>query len=202
VPAVPKTSEDDIVRAARALVERHGAGGLSMQAVADEVGVRAPSLYKRFADRAALLAAVELQVLGSLGRTLERAANTGKPASDIDAMGRAYRKFAKNHRRLYEMIFSAEAPRGDAADRARAEAARPVVERVAELVGERQALSSARVLTAFVHGFVSMENAGAFRLGEGVDEAYDLGMSLLIKSLSAVARTTRTDRGTEKGFSA
>jgi AcrR family transcriptional regulator len=185
VPAVAKTTDLDIVRAARAIVEREGAGGLSMQAVANEVGVRAPSLYKRFADRAALLAAVELETLATLGRMLERAASTGTPASDIDAMARAYRRFAKRHPRLYEMLFGAKAPKGEAADRARAEAARPLIERVAQLVGEQRALASARVLTAFVHGFVSMENAGAFRLGEGVDEAFELGMSMLIASLAS-----------------
>jgi len=190
VPAVAKTSDDDIVRAARAIVERDGAGGLSMQAVADEVGVRAPSLYKRFADRSALLAAVELHTLASLGRSLERAAGTGRPASDIDAMGRAYRRFARAHPRLYEMVFGTEASKGEAADRARADAARPLIECVARLVGERRALAAARVLTAFVHGFVSMENAGAFRLGGGVDEAYELGMRMLIRTLKSTAGTT------------
>jgi AcrR family transcriptional regulator len=183
VPAVAKTSDHDVVHAARKLVEREGADGLSMQAVADEVGVRAPSLYKRFADRATLLAAVELDAFASLGRALERAAKTGKPASDLEEMGRAYRRFAKNHPRLYEMLFSRSAPRGAEADRARAEAARPLIDRIAQLVGEKRALASARVLTAFVHGFVSMENAGAFRLGGGVDDAYELGLSMLLGRL-------------------
>jgi AcrR family transcriptional regulator len=184
VPAIAKTSDLDIVHAARKLVEREGADGLSMQAVADEVGVRAPSLYKRFSDRAALLAAVELEAFASLGRALERAAKSGRCASDLEEMGHAYRRFAKNHPRLYEMLFSRSAPRGAEADRARAEAAKPLIDRVSELVGEKRALSAARVLTAFVHGFVSMENSGAFRLGEGVDEAYELGLSMLLGSLA------------------
>jgi AcrR family transcriptional regulator len=185
MPAVAKTSDDDIVRAARKLVEREGADGLSMQAVADEVGVRAPSLYKRFADRAELLAAVELQALASLGHALERAAKGAAPASDLREMGHAYRRFAKNHPRLYEMLFSRSAPRGKDADRARAEAAKPLLDRVAHLVGPERALASARVVTSFVHGFVSMENAGAFRLGEGVDDAYELGLEMLMDGLGA-----------------
>jgi AcrR family transcriptional regulator len=184
LPAIAKTSDDDVVLAARKLIEREGADGVSMQAVADQVGVRAPSLYKRFTDRAALLAAVERNAFASLARTLERAAKTGKPATDLVEMGRAYRRFAKSHPRLYEMLFSRSAPRGPDADRARAEAAKPLIERVAELTGEKHALTSARVVTAFVHGFVSMENAGAFRLGEGVDDAYEQGLSMLLRSLA------------------
>jgi AcrR family transcriptional regulator len=184
VPAIAKTSDDDVIRAARKLIEREGADGLSMQAVADEVGVRAPSLYKRFVDRSSLLAAVELEAFASLGRALDRAAKTGKPATDLEQMGIAYRHFARRHPRLYDMLFSRSAPRGPEADRARAEAAKPLIDCVTKLVGEKRALASARVLTAFVHGFVSMENAGAFRLGEGVDDAYELGLSMLLGSLA------------------
>ncbi len=184
MPAVAKTSDADVVRAARKLVERGGVDQLSMQTVAETVGIRAPSLYKRFADRAALLAAVETDALASLGHALERAAKTGKPTADVAAMGRAYRAFAKSHPRLYDLLFARATPRSEETDRARADAAKPVLEAMKKLVGEERALVAARVLTAFVHGFVSMENAGAFRLGEGVEEAYELGVSTLLKNFS------------------
>src|SRR5689334_21788790 len=119
MPALAKTSDEDIVHAARDLIERAGAENLSMQAVADAVGIRAPSLYKRFADRAALLGAVEHESFVTLRHTLERAAKAGSPARDIVEMSRAYRRFAKGHPRLYEMLFSRAAPRGTLADQAR-----------------------------------------------------------------------------------
>src|SRR5262249_31789075 len=72
VPAVAKTSRDDVVAAARALLERDGVDGVSMQAIADEVGIRAPSLYKRFADRRAVLAELERVVFGEMQRALAR----------------------------------------------------------------------------------------------------------------------------------
>ena len=47
-PAPVKASNAAILAAARAIVASEGDEGLSLNAVADAVGVRAPSLYKRF----------------------------------------------------------------------------------------------------------------------------------------------------------
>ena len=40
-------------------------------------------------------------------------------------------------------------------------------------------------MTAFAHGFVSMELTGAFRLGGDVDAAYRYGVDVLVDALAA-----------------
>jgi AcrR family transcriptional regulator len=184
MPAPAKVTDDEVVAAARRLIERHGVGALSMQAVADEVGVRAPSLYKRFADRGALLAAVQRGVFTDVERRLEGAAALHTSAKlALGSMATSYRAFARAHPHLYELMFSRDVPHDAAGDEARRIAARPIVARLTDWVGAERALPAARVVTAFVHGFVSMELQGAFRLGGNVDEAFRLGLELLVPPL-------------------
>jgi len=184
VPALPKTSDAEVVRAARRLIERDGEAALSMQAVAAAVGVRAPSLYKRFATRDALLEAVAAQALDELRAALTAAARTRSPALDLAAMARAYRAFARRSPRLYALVFTGQPPDAAEAQRVRAAAANPVLARLTALVDEERVLPAARLLTAFLHGFVSMELAGAFRLGGSVDDAFTFGVDTLLAALS------------------
>ena len=54
MPTPERTSYAEIVAAGRDILEESGPTGLTMQSVAQRVGVRAPSLYKRVRDRDAL----------------------------------------------------------------------------------------------------------------------------------------------------
>ena len=76
-------------------------------------------------------------------------------------------------------MFTASAPLA-ALDRA----AGPVLRSTAALVGDEDALDAARLVTAWMTGFLQMELAGAFRLGGDVDRAFDYGLSRLLRGLA------------------
>jgi hypothetical protein len=46
------------------------------------------------------------------------------------------------------------------------------------------ALEAARLFVAFAHGFVSMELAGAFRLGGDVDRAWRTGVATIVDAVA------------------
>ena len=192
MPAPAKTSDDDIVRAARRIVQRDGPDALSMQAVADAVGVRAPSLYKRFPHKDALLDAVARNAIAELRVKLVAVERAHDGQAALVKMAHAYRAFAKRWPGLYALLFT---PREEAPDLvpARAEAVAPVLAVLATIVAAPDRLHAARLLTAYIHGFASMELAGAFRLGGDVQAAFDFGIETLVRALVTRADSRESD---------
>lgn len=174
MPAPERTTLTQIVDAGRDILERSGPDGLTMQAVAERVGVRAPSLYKRVRDRSTLLAAVAEDTIDALTARLEEAGD------DLAALGDAYRAFAHERPEGFRLMFAAAAPQA-ALERSSA----PVLRACSALVGQDDALDAARLFTAWATGFLQMEIAGAFRLGGDVERAFSYGLRRLVAGLSA-----------------
>ena len=174
MPTPERTSYAEIVAAGRDILEESGPTGLTMQSVAQRVGVRAPSLYKRVRDRDALLEAVAAATVDDLTGRLE--------ASDrsLEGLARAYRALAHERPEGFRLMFAAAAPQ-ELLDRA----GLTIVGSAAAIAGEDHALDAARLVTAWATGFIHMELAGAFRLGGDVDGAFDYGLAALRRGLGA-----------------
>ena len=153
---------------------------MTMQAVADAVGVRAPSLYKRFAGRPALIRAIADDVAAELGAVVAPALDVEDPAEAVRVLADRYRAFAHRSPGAYQLLFTNLLPEANPSAEANAAAAAGLLLLTERVVGRERALEAARLLTAFAHGFVSMELAGAFRLGGDVDEAYRFAIDSII----------------------
>ena len=187
-PARARTSQTDIVAAGRELLEAGGLDAVTMQAVAERVGVRAPSLYKRFSGRGDLIAAIGGSVLVDLGEELAPFVDL-EPAAGVRAVADAFRQFALANPRSYELIFMSLPPESHLSAELNAATAAPLIELAGRLAGQDRALEAARVITAFAHGFVSMELSGAFRLGGDVEAAYLYGVDVLVDALGTEDRS-------------
>ena len=91
-----------IVAAAREILETAGAGGLTMRRLGEALGIRAPSLYKHFPDKAA----VEAALLDAGFREAGAALNAAVAAAPepVAAFAAAYRTFATEHPHLYRLM--------------------------------------------------------------------------------------------------
>ena len=185
MPAPARTSRQAVVAAARAILEEADLDAVTMAAVAERVGVRGPSLYKHIANRGLLIRAVAEGVATDLGREIERAAAREQdPRAGLRAALIAHRRYVRAHPNGYGLLFAHLHPDSMPDAALVATSGLPIVRRMEELVGSERALEAARTLVAWAHGFVSMELAGAFRLGGDVDAAFAFGASAVLEGVT------------------
>lgn len=183
MPAHSQTSTANIVAAGRRLLEERGTDALTMRDVADAVGVRAPSLYKRVRGRSDLVRLILEDVADELTSALDAAAGGSDPVADVRAMTGAYRAFAHSNPVAHALMYAPQAVPGSTARSVRSSAT--FLRVIAELVGPAHALPAARTIVAWANGFITMELTGAFRLGGDVQQAWDFGLDRILAAVRA-----------------
>jgi AcrR family transcriptional regulator len=178
MPAHAQTSTAAIVAAGRQLLEEHGMDALTMRHVADAVGVRTPSLYKRVRSRSDLFRLILDDVTDELATAADAVTGSGDPAADLRALLAAYRRFAHANPVAYTLMYAPQAVSGATARSERSSAT--LLRLVTELAGRRHALPAARTIVAWANGFIMMELAGAFRLGGDLEQAWDFGLDRVL----------------------
>jgi AcrR family transcriptional regulator len=181
MPAHAQTSTAAIVAAGRQLLEEHGTDALTMREVADAVGVRTPSLYKRVRGRSDLFRLILEDVTDELTAATDAAADSGDPTTDLRAMLAVYRSFAHTNPVAYTLMYAPQAVSGATARSERSSAT--LLRLVTELAGPRHALPAARTIMAWANGFITMELAGAFRLGGDLEHAWDFGLGRVLNAV-------------------
>lgn len=192
MPTPERTSLAAIVRAGGELLERDGRDGLTMQAVAERVGVRAPSLYKRVRGRDELLGMIASATARELGARVDAALDAAPDDEDageaLVRLAREVRAFAHERPVGFALVFAPGSEVPVDPDALRASSA-GVLRVSARAAGEEHALSAARTVTAWASGFLAMERAGAFRLdggdAAGVDAAFDYGIRSMVRAFAA-----------------
>src|SRR5919112_3040106 len=94
-PTILSPRGRSIVSAARQILEREGPDGLTMRRLGDAVGIRAPSLYKHFPDKAAVEIALINDGFEEIAERFEAALANAEDSLVEFAI--AYRRFARSH---------------------------------------------------------------------------------------------------------
>lgn len=163
----------EILEAALALVERGGLEALTMRALADSLGMRAPSLYKHFPDKASLEAGLAAIGLEAFAEWLERA------DPSLSSVAREYRAFALARPELYRLLTARRLPR----ERLPADLERRAAAPVISAVGDPDL---ARAVWAFAHGMAILELSARFPEGADLDAAWGEGVRAFEASISHV----------------
>jgi AcrR family transcriptional regulator len=176
---------DRVVATAVALADAGGLGSLTLAAVATELGVRTPSLYKHVDGLPALLRLVSVHAKQELAAVLGGAAVGRSRGDALRALAGAYRDWARERPGLYAAAQSAPAA-GDAEDESASAAVVTVVFDALRGYGDDEDLlvDATRTLRAGLHGFVALEAAGGYALPRPLDASMGWWLDSLDRALT------------------
>lgn len=108
-----EATREEIKTIAWGQIAEHGAAALSLRAIAREMGMTAPGLYRYYKDRDALVTALIVDAYASLGDS-QIASIADLPPGDharrLKATGLAYRQWALTYPQRYLLIFGTPLP--------------------------------------------------------------------------------------------
>ena len=163
-----KLSRDAIVNAALTFLDRDGWDALTINALANQLGTKGPSLYNHVDSLDDLRRTVRMRVVGDIIDMLNTVGQGRTRDDAVMAMASAYRSYAHHHPGRYSaftrMPLGGDDPEFTDATRA---AAGPVIAVLASygLDGE-DAFYAALEFWSAMHGFVLLEMTGAMN---GID---------------------------------
>lgn len=97
----------------RKILVSEGVDGLSLRAIAREMGMTAPALYRYFPSREDLLVHLIADLYDELSDTMEAARDAEDPAdapNRLAAVNRAFRHWALDHPREFALLFGSPIP--------------------------------------------------------------------------------------------
>lgn len=163
-----------IVNTAALLAEEVTLDRLTLNQLAERLGVKTPSLYNHvhgLSDLYAELAALGMQRLGT---QIARAAIGKSCAEALRAITREYRTFVRTYPELYKAILKSPEMHHSTITEAENEIVQ-ILLKVLEPYhySEEEAIHRIRGLRSLLHGFVSLEEAGFFRAPWDVEKSYE-----------------------------
>jgi AcrR family transcriptional regulator len=158
----------DVVAVGRRVLEAEGPDALTMRRVADELGIRAPSLYKHLPHKGALESAIVADGFAEAAAAFEAAVEGA--VDPLAAFVAAYRAFVAAHPHLYRLMTGRPLLRDQLPEGLEARAAAPLLRAVGSP-------ARARAAWAFVHGMSILELDGRFPADAVTGPAWEEGIA-------------------------
>jgi AcrR family transcriptional regulator len=179
-------TRESVTDAASALSDAEGLDAVTLTRLAAHFGVRPPSLYKHVENIEDIRRALSLRGLREADGRLQRAAIGRARDAALVALAHAYWQFARERPGLYAASLLPARP----GDREAAAAGDMLLGTLVAILGGYgvtgdDALHATRGLRAIIHGFVSLDAAGGFRLKRDLDESFNRLLAAFARDLAA-----------------
>ena len=183
MPYPSKTNPDQILETAIQILEADGREAISMRKLAEALDLKAPSLYRHYANKNALGQAIAARAAAQLHDALEKAIRPLRSAAKVlHQSARTYCEFAKTHPELYDLMMTNFTPASVLEGK---NLWNFVLEVIGRITGNPDDTSAAVALWSFLHGFVTLERNGLFG-PSGPQNALEVGIDALIVGLPQV----------------
>lgn len=190
MPRAGLTAES-VVAAGAALADAEGLHAATLAALAERLGVKAPSLYAHVGGVEDLRERIGARGARELADAMQAAAAGRAGGEALAAIAHAYRDYAREHPGAYEALQRSLPTRGP---ESQAQSARAVEVVLAVLAGYgfggEEAVQAVRVVRSALHGFVSLEALGGFGLPLSVEDTFARLVAMLdvgLRESAAVA---------------
>ena len=184
------TKRESIIEAAAEIADEKGFANLTLKELAENLGVKPPSLYKHFGGGLDELNK-ELMLYG--WRLLDKEITNsviGKAKDDaIIALCCAYRKFVSEHKGLYEAMQWYNMYLSDKHLQA-SEGIVDIMFRILSFYGltEEQKVHTVRMLRAFLQGFCTIECHGGYGNPVSLNDTFDYSLHTILTGIAALQR--------------
>ncbi|HBQ86576.1 MAG TPA: TetR family transcriptional regulator [Syntrophomonas sp.] len=162
-----------VFKAASELAEEVGLDHIELKQLAAKLNIRPPSLYNHISGLDEVYKGIATLSMQRLEDVIRDAA-MGKAKEDaLLEIAFAYRKFAKEHPELYKSIMKAPSIENDEVR----EAKLSVVYSICKVLNpyhleDEDTIHFVREFRSLLHGFVSLEEAGFFKVGYDIEKSY------------------------------
>ena len=181
----------DILKTAVHLVEHADADRLSLRAVASALGVKAPSLYRYFPHKEALLVAVAEEILNIMLGELQ----AGAASSDAETRFRrtvdAYLHFARKQFSLYSFVMQNPFPQTYRSKTGKA-VWNLLLEAASGVSGQPDDTAAAVAIWSFLHGYATLEHSGAFG-ASGPQGGLEVGVEAFLNNFRSSSQPIREE---------
>ncbi len=179
---------DELCHVATRLFAEKGFDGLTLRALAGELGCSPMTPYRYFENKADIFHAVRTDAFRRFGARVEDAARPhGDPLVRLRALFHAYVRFALDEPHAYRIMFQLEQPETPPSEEDKAVTAStwaPLHETLEQAVAEGLLVGSPEVLAHLcwvqVHGLVSLHLSGTLNFGPTLESLLEPAIELLL----------------------
>ncbi|MET7338743.1 TetR-like C-terminal domain-containing protein [Nonomuraea sp. NPDC005650] len=159
------TAKDRLIESATEMFATRPRESITIRALAAAAGTATAAVYSLFDGKDGLIAAVRDRAVSGLSQELSAVAASDDPLADLYALAVAYRRWGREHRHLYTVLFGGVQSFDPSGDVGVGDPVRPLIEAIDRALSASalsgDATSIALSLWVTLHGLVTLELAGA-----------------------------------------